>query len=364
MAGRSRAAALAAALSLVSASAAYAQGSSRYPDPAGYCNPASVHLDTRDTGRDAPPIVLPKGFTRRTLESGGYRTQLIEGGPRRSSEAIVLMHGNPGSSLDWLGVLRAAPRGARVVAFDLLGFGAADKPWDFSYTLESTQPLFTLLLRKLGIKRVHLVGHDIGGVVGVEWMSLHPRFLASAVFLNSGVLIGYEDHDYARIWKQPVQGELFMASTTRPLFHNGIQSREPKPLPREFIDRNYDYFDRPTRCAILKAYRSVPDVSAVAERQAARLRQHNRPALVIWGAKDSFIDRDVALRQRDAFPRAQIHFFEDAGHWPFVTEEQRTVALMRPFLARQLRLASAQRRKAPRKRPPRNAPARRGNERR
>jgi pimeloyl-ACP methyl ester carboxylesterase len=325
----------AAALVAVMALAMLAPPVTGQSDTSGYCEPGNVQYDTRDTERDTPAVPLPPGFTRRPASFGGrYRTPLIEAGSPKSREAIVFIHGNPGSALDFAGILRAAPPGARVLAADLMGFGEAEKPWDAAYSLDEAMPIMSAGLRQFGVDRVHLVGHDIGGAVGAEWVSRNPRYLASATFLNSGVLLGYTDHDYARIWKQPGQGEAFMAATTRPLFHNGINSREPEPLPAEFIDRNYDYFDRPTRCAILKAYRSVPDVNAVAEQQAKRLRPHDRPALVIWGEQDSFIAPEVAARQREAFPHARIEMFPESGHWPFVNEENRTVRLMRGFFER------------------------------
>jgi pimeloyl-ACP methyl ester carboxylesterase len=283
-----------------------------------------------------PP--LPPGFTRRRAEPvEGFGTYLIEGGPRGLGEAVVFVHGNPGSALDFAGVMGAVPPGVRVVAFDLVGFGDAEKPFDFPYTLDVSIPAFALSLRSLGVERVHLVGHDIGGFLGVEWASRHPLQLASAVLMNTGILLTYQDHDFARIWKTPVEGEASMAAVTREFFVGSIQQAEPRPLPREFLDRNYDDFDRATRCAILKSYRSVPDVRPLARAQADRLRPHDRPALVIWGDGDRFLPTKHAEEQREAFPRASIHVIEQGGHWPFIHEEERTVGLIRPFLERQVR---------------------------
>lgn len=326
---------LTAALAAVSICTAAPVAAGQSPgDASGYCEPQNVQYDPRDTERDAPPTPLPPGFTRRDFELNGLHSPLIEAGSPKSREAIVFMHGNSGSSLDFAGILRAAPPGARVIAFDLYGFGEADKPWDFSYSLADSMPLLTAAAQKLGIDRIHLVGHDVGGVLGIEWASLHPRALASATLLSSGVLIGYEDHDYARMWRQPGEGEAFMAATTRSLFHQGINSKEPQPLPDEFLDRDYDFYDRATRCAVLKATRSEPDVSGLAERQAKRLEPYDRPALVIWGGQDAFIKPAIAERQREAFPHASINVFPDSGHWPFVNEEDRTVGLMRSFFMR------------------------------
>lgn len=326
------------ALCGAAACSAPAAAQQSYPDPAGYCDPANTQYDPDDTARDAPPIVLPPGFSRDRRRLGGsFTTPVIEGGARDSREAIVFVHGNPGSSLDWLGLLRAAPAGARVVAADLLGFGEADKPYDFPYSLEASTPLFNRALDELGIDRAHLVVHDLGGVVALEAAIARPSRLASAVLINSGVLIGYTDHKYAQRWKQPVQGEATMQATTREVFVNSIQNDAPRPMPREFLDRNYDYYDRPMRCAVLKAYRSATDVSAIGERQAAALRPLDRPALVIWGDSDPYVPADIAPRQRQAFPRAAVHLIENSGHWPFVDEEQRVVELMRGFLGGRVR---------------------------
>lgn len=121
---------VAAALTL--AAAAHAQDGGGQ-DPLGYCTPANTVFDPRDIRRDASPPSLPPGFSRRRVPLG-FSTPLIEAGPRDSAEAIVFVHGYPGSSLDWQGVFRAVPDGARVVAFDLLGLGKADKPWVYDYT--------------------------------------------------------------------------------------------------------------------------------------------------------------------------------------------------------------------------------------
>ena len=309
-----------------------------YPDPMGYCVEGNTQYDPADTARpNAPETELPPGFTRRRANFVGVNTSIIEGGPRELSEAVVFVHGNPGSSLDFAGILRAVPPGVRVVAFDLIGFGDADKPYDFPYTADVAAPLLDLTLGTLGVERVHLVGHDIGGFLGVEWASHHPRKLATAVLLNTGLLLTYQDHDFARIWKTPVEGEASMAAVTREFFVSSIQQAEPRPMPREFLDRNYDDFGRATRCAILKSYRSVPDVRPLARAQADRLRPYDRPALVIWGDEDRFLPTRHAYEQREGFPRAEIHVIEKGGHWPFVHEEERTVSLIRPFLDRHVR---------------------------
>lgn len=325
---------VAAAASLVVVVAAAPAGA-QLPDPDGYCVPANTQYDPRDVARpDAPPVELPDGFTARRIRVAGFNTFAIEAGPREAREAVVFMHGNPGNTLDFLGLLRSVPRGTRVIAFDILGFGKADKPWDFPYDLAASRILADRVFRELSVERMHLVGHDVGSVVGVDWAARHPEMLASAVLIAGGILIGYQDHHIARVWKTPKLGEQMMSGANREGFHRVIQAHSPRPLPREFIDRNYDAFDRPTRCAVLRLYRAMPDLDALAREHAEVLRPHDRPALVFWGDRDPFLPRHLAESNREGFPHADVHVYENSGHWPYVDEEQRTVDLMSAFLRR------------------------------
>lgn len=54
---------------------------------------------------------------------------------------------------------------------------------------------------------MHLVGHDVGSVVGVDWAARHPEQLASAVLIAGGIFTDYRDHHFARMWKAPLLGE-------------------------------------------------------------------------------------------------------------------------------------------------------------
>src|SRR5688572_10277369 len=86
----------------------------------------------------------------------GVRSPLTDLGPR-TSEAVVFVHGNPGSRLDWSELAAATSRFARTVAMDMPGYGHADKPADFDYTVAGYARHLAGALDQLGISRVHLV---------------------------------------------------------------------------------------------------------------------------------------------------------------------------------------------------------------
>lgn len=277
---------------------------------------------------------------RQHLVAGGIRSPLTEAGPWDAPEAAVFVHGNPGSSRDWIDLVGQAGEFGRAVAFDLPGFGKADKPKDFEYTTDGYRRFIEQALDELAIERVHLVLHDFGGPIGLAWAAAHPDRLASVVLINTGALIGYRWHILARVWRTPVLGEIFHLTATRRAFHLLIRRGNPRPLPREFIDNMYDDYDRATRRTVLKLYRATSDPDGLARRQSAVLREHDRPALVVWGRHDPYIGVEIAERQREAFPSAEVVILDESGHWPFADDSERVASLVVRFLRRQLESSS------------------------
>jgi pimeloyl-ACP methyl ester carboxylesterase/2-polyprenyl-6-methoxyphenol hydroxylase-like FAD-dependent oxidoreductase len=274
------------------------------------------------------------GVRVRELRVGGLRTPLREAGPPDASEAVVFLHGNPGSSADWEPLLAAAGRRWRAVAWDAPGFGHAASQVAFPQTVPAHAAFVGRALDALGIERVHLVAHDFGGPWGLAWAAGDPDRFASAVLFGTGALPGYRWHALARLWRTPHAGELFMATATRLGFRLLLRRGNRRGLPRPFVDRMYDDFDAETRRAVLELYRSVPDVAGDGEWLAQALRPLDRPALVLWGRRDPYIPVINAERQRAAFPRAEIRVLERSGHWPFVDDPATVAAALTGFLSR------------------------------
>ena len=263
----------------------------------------------------------------------GIGGPVLQAGPRAAREAVVFVHGNPGSGHEFAALVEATGSFARAVAPDMPGFGRADKPDDFRYDVESYAEHLDGLLAELGIDRVHLVLHDFGGPWGLEWASRNAGRVGSVTLLNTGALIGYRWHVLARIWRTPVLGELFLATATRPLFRLLTNRGQKRKLPREFLDYIYDVnFTGPTRRAVLKLYRNTPHPDEDGRRQAAALRPHDIPALVMWGRQDPYLGAELAEAQREAFPRARLVMLDDSGHWPYVDDPRAVADAVIPFL--------------------------------
>jgi pimeloyl-ACP methyl ester carboxylesterase len=265
----------------------------------------------------------------------GVRSPALTAGPPVGAEAVVFVHGNPGPADDWRDLLARAGELGRAIAPDMPGYGHADKPKDFRYSVDGYAEYLAALLDMLGITRAHIVAHDFGGPWALAWAARHPGALASATLINTGVVIDYRWHHYARIWRTPVLGEVFMATASRPGFRV-LLGRENPRLTRDQLDRIYDASRSwATKRAVLKLYRATPAATLAAP--AAALRPLDRPALVIWGSKDAYVPREQAERQRQAFPSAQVELLDGNGHWVMLEDPERVASLVIPFLRRQLR---------------------------
>jgi len=273
------------------------------------------------------------GLAPTRLAAGGTQTRLIQAGPEGAAEAVVFLHGNPGSADDWarlVGAVGAA--GKRAVAFDLPDFGETAAAADFEHSAPGYATFVGEALAALGIERVHLVLHDFGGPIGLVWAAMNPDALASVTLIDTGVLPGYKWHSLARIWRTPVLGEVFQATATRGAFRFLLNRKEPQGLPRPFVEEMYDHYDKRTRRAVLKLYRATDDPGAAGEQFAALMAPRDIPALVIWGEHDAYLPASYAAKQRQAFPSAEVHVLPVSGHWPFADAPDTVERLLVEFL--------------------------------
>jgi pimeloyl-ACP methyl ester carboxylesterase len=276
------------------------------------------------------------GVRRGRVEVDGASSPLIEAGSPDSHEAVVFVHGNPGSSSDWTALVDAAGELARAVAVDMPGFGKAETPAGFDYRVSSYADFLQAALTALGIERAHLVLHDFGGPFGLMWGVQHPESWASVVLINIGIMPGYSWHSMAKRWRTPVLGELVQAWIPRSAWRRTMQKSGPRGLPPAFVDKMYDDYDRGTRRTVLKLYRATPDPGEMAAQVGSTLAELHKPALVVWGAADPFIGVEYAERQREFFDVQEVLVLQESSHWPFQDDPQAVERAVVPFLSRQL----------------------------
>lgn len=263
---------------------------------------------------------------------GPVTTRLLQAGPQQASEAVVFIHGNPGSAGDWVDLVGQAGEHRRAVAFDLPDFGQTVAGPGFGHTVAEYAEYVGDLLEALGISSVHLVLHDFGGPIGLSWAADHLGRARSVTLIDTGLLLDYKWHRTARAWQTRGLGEVLQGITTRPIFRRVTSSNEPRGLPREFLDEMYDNYDRRTRAAVLDLYRDAKKIRDDHAKLVPLFAAADIPAFVIWGAGDPYLGVDLAERQKEAFPSAEVHVLPGSGHWPFIDDPPAVSRLLLAFL--------------------------------
>ncbi|PXY35201.1 alpha/beta hydrolase [Prauserella sp. PE36] len=130
---------------------------------------------------DPSTVRLVGPWTHRDVSANGIRLHVAEAG---SGELVLLLHGFAEFWWTWHHQLRSlSEAGFRVVAADLRGYGDSDKP-PRGYDAWTLAGDVAGLVRALGERRAHLVGHAWGGLLAWTAATLHPRVVSSVSVLG------------------------------------------------------------------------------------------------------------------------------------------------------------------------------------
>lgn len=106
-------------------------------------------------------------------------------------KSVLLLHGKNFSGFYWESTIEfLAQQGYRVIAPDQLGFGDSSRP-DIHYSFHQMAENTKALLDHLGIQRVYVIAHSMGGMLGVRFTLLFPSSVEKLVLENP---IGLEDY--------------------------------------------------------------------------------------------------------------------------------------------------------------------------
>ena len=227
--------------------------------------------------------------TGRLFDAGGAGSFVRTHG---DGDPVVLMHGIPVSSYLYRKVLPLlAERGLQGVAFDLPGLGLASKPPDFDYTWSGLGRWTGAAIDALGIERCHLVLHDIGGPIALEWALRNRDRVRSLTVLDT--LIDVEG--FRRVWSMglaapPLIGPAWVAMTRPPaarwLFYmQGIADRSATPAHE--VDAHIALLHRDGGGRSFRAIVRGFERTAEKERSyVGGLREAGWPATILWGERD------------------------------------------------------------------------------
>src|SRR3954470_1470281 len=123
----------------------------------------------------------PARLKFRTIDTECGRVSTFEAG---EGEPIVLLHGLGATKAEFLPTVPALAPGFRCIAIALPGFGDSDKPFPAAYDARMFARWVAATLDALGLDRVHLLGHSMGGRVALEVGMRHPDRIDRLVLMT------------------------------------------------------------------------------------------------------------------------------------------------------------------------------------
>lgn len=148
-----------------------------------------------------------------------------------SGDPILFLHGVPGSAYVWRNVVPHLTSLGRCIAVDLIGMGKSDKP-DIEYSVFDQIKYVEKFIETLNLKRITLVLHGWGSVIGFHYAMHHPENCKSLIFYEA-YLRPFKDGDISLPLQEQIHA-LDQEKNIQDLIMNGTYFVD-KVLPQEML---------------------------------------------------------------------------------------------------------------------------------
>ncbi len=224
---------------------------------------------------------------------------------------LILLHGWLGSWRYWMSTMDDLSDGFRTYALDLWGFGDSDRRGG-EYSLISYVLLLQRFMDEMGIGRVPLIGHALGGAVALRFAAMLPERVEQVIAVCT-----------------PVGNE----STSRT--YAALASNHSDLLPR-IVGRRPVFTEvqmevgKTDSSAVLGSLRSIVEEDLSGDLEV--LDEKEMPVLLLYGRQDPLIGTpDERLLSRFAETTRTL-YLEESRHFPMLEETNKFTRLLRQFL--------------------------------
>jgi pimeloyl-ACP methyl ester carboxylesterase len=224
------------------------------------------------------------------LGNGGTRVHAVE---RLGAEpTVVFIHGNPGTSLDFLPVMEKLSPKVRTVSLDRPGYGWSARPEALMSPTDQARVLHAAV-KELGLQRPVLVGFSFGGPVALAY-ALEFRDEVPALVLVAPVASPAEGHQMpeAQARLATPLGPLIAWSVAPLLAPDAVAAGYadaffPKPAAVDVVERGQVHFSRPT--SLLASARDWFVLETELPRLAARYGELDVPVELLMANDDRVV---------------------------------------------------------------------------
>ena len=279
---------------------------------------ASFEVPEPSPGADAEA----EGVKSRDIEVAGRRLRYLELG-EGDGVPVLLVHGFGADLNTWMFTQPALATGRRTLALDLPGHGGSAKEVGAG-DAESLTDAVEGALGALGVERVHLVGHSMGGAVAASLALRRPELVSSLTLIASAgfgpEINGLFIDGFVRAARRREAAEVL-----------SLLVHDPALVSRTMVEDvlRYKRLD-----GVTAALTKIAEAWFPGGRQSldltGRIAELAMPVQVIWGRED----RIIPVAQADALAaRLPVHVVGAAGHLPHMEKSGEVNRLIEQFVA-------------------------------
>ena len=284
---------------------------------------------------EVPEAIARWSDSGRILKISGRRIFTVDVGPR-TADAVLLLHGFPGSSFDWSRVVDELGSRYRILTLDLLGFGLSEKPLDMSYSLLRQADICEEFLAGSGIEKFWIASHDMGDSVAAELLARNLdgegcQGLTGLLLTNGSIFIEMAQLTDGQQALLALPDAVLAAPLPVDLITASLLATFPNPeaLPAGTVH------SMAWLAACNKGDRLFPRlIRYIEERRRLQSRWLDAlvrapvPVAIGWGALDPIAVLAMASQLKELRPTSQLTVWDDVGHWPNLEVPERVAALI------------------------------------
>ena len=220
---------------------------------------------------------------------------------------LIFLHGIGGAARAWRGQIEAFGKDYRAVAWDMPGYGSS-APIS-TVTIATLAEALEDFLQKIGALEPVLVGHSIGGMIVLHWLTRNPCAASAVVLAQTSPAFGRRDGD----WQKS-----FIEARLGPLDRGETMASLAPALVRELVGDDPDLagLDVARDCMAsvpVATYRATL-MALLGFDQRETLKEIKVPTLVLSGTRDNNAPAPMMAKMASFIPSATYVELEGAGH--------------------------------------------------
>lgn len=227
---------------------------------------------------------------------------------------LLLLHGIPTWSYLYQEMIEDLQKEYRVIAPDMLGYGWSDRRDRFDRSLHVQAKVITGLMDRLELEKIHFVGHDIGGGVGLVLAVESPDRLESLILSNNIAYDSWPIEEMMQLghpsWTDKPVDEV--SAFLEKAFTEGILNKEQQTSA--FLEGIVEpYQDEEGKKSLVRNAAALnTNETTMLTHKVPEIQQ---PTLILWGVQDPWQKLKFGEKLQEDIPNSKLIKIEHSGHW-------------------------------------------------